>query len=136
MTTTTKKPSLVCRLLNRIPTQGKRMIVLASLCQGLATTAHADEALTSIRGDLVTQMKLSSSSESLELPGLWWESIWNAKSQSVRELIDSLASRDANRESVAAEQLSQRIPEWLRYANTREIAGDIQRLVAIVKRHV
>ena len=128
MTTTTSKPSLVCRLLNRIPTQGKRMIVLASLCQGLATTAHAGEALTSIRGDLVTQMKLSSSSESLELPGLWWES--------VRELIDSLASRDANRESVAAEQLSQRIPEWLRYANTREIAGDIQRLVAIVKRHV
>lgn len=132
----THKPTLVCRLLNLIPSQGKRMIVLASLCQGLATTAHAGEALPSIRGDLVAQLKVSSNSESLELPGLWWEKIWDAESQSMRELIDGLVSRDSVRERVAAEELSKRIPEWLQYANAREITLDIQRLVTIVKRHV
>lgn len=134
--TTTPKPTLVCRLLNLIPAQGKRMIVLASLCQGLATTAHAGAALPSIRGDLVSQLKISSNAESLELPGLWWEKIWDAKSQSMRELIDGLVSRDQRREAVAAEELSRRIPEWLQYANAREITMDIQRVLTIVKRHV
>ena len=136
MTSTKTKPSLVCRVLSLIPAEGKRMIVLASLCQGLATTAHAGAAITDIRGDLVTQMKVSTSSEPLELPGLWWKQIWDAKNQSFMDLLKGLTSNDQTVEAVSAEQLSHQIPEWLQYANSREISKDIQRLVSIVKRHV
>lgn len=128
-TTTKKKPTILNRIVGRLPPSTKRMLfgaVLFQLC------LHGQSSQAQL-GQLNKELSLSSSVEALVFPSMWSSTFWGDDQEAVKK-IEALMAGKARDEPTFWTEVVGAIPDWLRYASDELMLNDIRRLVEVINR--
>lgn len=128
-TTTKKKPTILNRIVGRLPPSAKRMLFGAVLFQ-LCLHGQTNQAQL---GQLNKELSLSSSVEALVFPSLWSDTFWGEDKAAVQK-IEALMKGKATDDPTFWTEVIGAVPDWLRYASDDLMLNDIRRLVEVIGR--
>lgn len=128
-TTTKKKPTIMNKIVGRLPPSAKRMLfgaVLFQLC------LHGQSSQAQL-GQLNKELSLSSTVEALVFPSMWSSTFWGKDREAV-EKIEALMEGKAKDDPTFWSEVVGAVPDWLRYASDDMMLNDIRRLVEVINR--
>jgi len=117
------KPTIVQRLIGRLPDKMKRILFGVLVFQHCRDGHVTDEQWESFNQDL----QLAVNHEALELPALWWKSFDVFDSNDRNLLMSAVMSAELSEQK--ASKLTNAVPAWLRYAQPEQMARDLEMIV-------
>lgn len=120
---TPNKPTIVQRLIGRLPDEIKRLLVGVVVYRLCADESAKTEQLAAFNG----RVHLATNPEALVLPSLWYGAFGLFKGHG-RERLMAIVNEPMHADEIAS-ALAKEVPEWLAYAEPPRLAHDIRQFV-------